>query len=102
MAAEELGHERGSKTDPARHERVTKATEVSTISHLFREDVARVALASYMRDTERPVLDKLTHIVFALLHVAEPLCSTPMCLDHTRLVVVVDGRGLHEVRKRGH
>ena len=101
MAAEELGQKGGSEVGGATHKGVAQAAKVRAILHLFREDVARVAFASYMRDPERPILDELTRIVLALLHVTEPLCSTPIGPDHTRLVVVVDGRGLREVRKRG-
>ena len=101
LAAEMLGQERGSEVGGATHKGVAQATKVRAILHLFREDVARVAFASYMRDPERPILDELAHIVLALLHVTEPFCSTPIGPDHTRLVVVVDGRGLREVRKRG-
>ena len=72
LAAEELGQNGGSEIGGATHEGVPQATKVRAIPHLLREDVTRIALASYMRDTECPVVDKLTHIVFALLHVTEP------------------------------
>ena len=101
LAAEELGQKGGSEVGGATHKGVAQATKVRAILHLFREDIARVAFASYMLDPERPILYELAHIVLALLHVTEPFCSTSIGPDHTSLVVVVDSRGLREVRKRG-